>query len=89
MRTLPGACRIHGDVEMGTHTTNRSLRWTLEMTQVTLLLSNIYAAADLGEFRAKSQHQRKEKCEETGSLWQMAPQVLQQMIRVQSAEIPA
>jgi hypothetical protein len=59
------------------------------MTQVTLLLSNIYAAADLGEFRAKSQHQRKEKCEETGSLWQMAPQVLQQMIRVQSAEIPA
>jgi hypothetical protein len=45
-----------------------SLRWTLEMTQVPLLLSNIYAAADLGEFHAKSWHQRKERCEETGSL---------------------
>jgi len=45
-----------------------SLRWTLEMTQVPSLLSNIYAAADLEEFSAKSQHQRKERCKETGSL---------------------
>jgi hypothetical protein len=45
-----------------------SFRWTLEMPQVALLLSNIYAGADLWEFNAKSGHQRKERYEGTGNL---------------------
>jgi len=43
---MVGACRIHGNVEMGEHVANKSSNWTIENARGYVVLSNfIYAAA--------------------------------------------
>ncbi len=42
---MVGACRIHGNVEMGEHVANKSSNWTTENARGYVVLSNIIYAA--------------------------------------------
>ncbi|KAJ7570944.1 hypothetical protein O6H91_01G141200 [Diphasiastrum complanatum] len=58
---LLGACRIHGDVEMGERMAKRVLKLEPGNAAGYVLLSNIYAASGKWNLRANVQRQRKER----------------------------
>lgn len=89
-RTLLSACRTHGDVEMGAHTTNRFLQVDSgNATGCFTFIQHLCWCWLVGI-------QCKKWAPEKGKIWRNRQFVadgptgrLQQMIRVQSAEIPA
>ncbi|CAM6029922.1 unnamed protein product [Sphagnum balticum] len=70
-RSLLGACRIHGDVEMGENIAIRVIELDPGNDAAYVLLSNIYAAAGKWDLRAKVQQLRLDRGVEkqVGSTW--------------------
>jgi hypothetical protein len=58
-RSLLGACRIHGDVDMGECIAKRLLELDPRNAAGYVLLSNVYAAAGKWDLSATVQQQRK------------------------------
>ncbi len=58
---LLGACRVHGNVEMGERIAKRVLELDPQSAAGYVLLSNIYAAADKWDLSANVQQQRLER----------------------------
>ncbi len=89
-RTLPSACRIHGDVEMGIQSTNQFLKVDPGNDTGSFTFIQHLCCCWLGGIPCKK------LAPEKGKMWRNRQFVadgptgkLQQMIRVQSAEIPA
>ncbi|CAM6051402.1 unnamed protein product, partial [Sphagnum compactum] len=70
-RSLLGACRIHGDVELGEKIAIRVIELDPGNDAAYVLLSNIYAAAGKWDLRAKVQQLRLDRAVEkqVGSTW--------------------
>eukprot|EP01018_Ginkgo_biloba_P031291 Gb_27329 [translate_table: standard] len=70
-RTLLGACRIHGNMELGKFAAERILELEPQVAETYVLLSNIYAAAGRWDEVAKVRNLMKERrvIKEPGCSW--------------------